>query len=268
VRGGGRLVLLGPEVTEIHREIGATIVEAKGRIELAQPLAPGLRSIDAGGRHAIEIHRPAAVFFRRGSAPWLAEIPLGAGAVVIAPDAEFILNGRIARADHAAILEELLAAGRRTAGFAEYARGIARGAHIGAVLARFRLGPILAWAAILFALFLWRSAPAFRTPARVTEAPRRESAEFTIGAANLYDRALPDDALIEEGLAALRRDLGASTGLAGPALDAAIAHSLAEAGWTDADRRRPIAAAIRRLATCFGRIDHDGSERRRPRGRA
>ncbi|MBN1420989.1 MAG: hypothetical protein JXP34_19620 [Planctomycetes bacterium] len=268
MRGGGRLVLLGPEPTEIHQEIGCTIVEAGGRVEPAQPLAAGLRAIESPGRHALELTRPAAVLFRRGSAPWLAEIPLGAGAVVVAPDAEFILNDRIARADHAAITEGFLAAGRRAVGFAEYARGIARGAHIGAVLGRFRLGPLLLWAALLFALVVWRAAPSFRTPACGTGGPPREAAEFLFGAAHLYERALPDIALIDKALAALRRGIADRSGLAGTALDAEVERALAEVSWTDADRRGPIAAAILRLEPCFRRIDHDGSERRRSRGRA
>jgi len=148
--------------------------------------------------------------------PVVARLSLGAGDVVLLACPEIFENGRLAVADHLALLEAL-AGPRRPLFFDEAAHGLESTAGLLDLLVHCGLGPALLLAGLAALATVWRQAVRVGPPERDAPDVRSEAVDLVDSLGELYDRALSRGQAIRLDWEGFVHTVGVETGLSGPA---------------------------------------------------
>jgi len=215
VRGGGRLVLgiaggYGPVWTEKEPSLA--------RLDKAYPLWPGVEALRPPVRRSLRgpaLGRAQAVVLA-GENPVVARLILGAGEVVLLACPEVLENGRLAVADHLALLEAL-AGPRRPVLFDEATHGLASSTGLLALLVRWGLGPALLLAGLAALAGVFRQGVRVGPAERDDPDIRSEAVDLVDSLGELYDRALSRGQAIRLYWEGFVHAVGVDSGLSGPA---------------------------------------------------
>lgn len=135
--------------------------------------------------------------YTAGGAPVVAERGLGAGSVVLCADSYLFSNEALAGDRQTRLLSWFLGGARRVI-FEESHLGVFESEGVMSLALQYRLGPLLAVFAVVFALFAWRSLTSL-DPGPPRDASAREAAGRGSGEAlsGLLHRAVPPASLLE-----------------------------------------------------------------------
>jgi hypothetical protein len=133
--------------------------------------------------------------FEHGEAPSVARRAVGSGEVWFLSEPELLFNGRIANADHLALLLALTSGGGPVV-FDELMHGVRIDTGVFGLFRDQGFGPAILLAALAACALAWRQAVTIGPPADPWHDPRSESVELVDSMAALYQRSLsPAEAL-------------------------------------------------------------------------
>ena len=219
VSGGGRLVLA---VDERWGPVEVAPPDSR-TVRKVYPVWPGVENLMPGRAHVLVggVLDWTHAVFAMGSGALVVRRPLGEGEVFIISCPEIFQNGRLGRADHLALLEELSGPGRPVY-FDEYVHGVRSGTGALELLRRAGLGPLVSLLLVTALAAYWRR----RTRVGPEEDPYREtrveSVDFVDSLAQLYDRALQRRQAVALYYRAFARSVSVRTGRRGEELDAKV----------------------------------------------
>jgi hypothetical protein len=257
VNGGGTLVLAissnlaGLEVRPLAKE---------ARIEKVYPIWPGVSNVspvNPCGLYGGPTDRLHAVF-ASGSETLVGRWLLGAGRIVILSCPDVFKNARLGEADHLPLLCALAGTGRPVY-FDESVHGIQTTGGMLELLRAWRLGPLVAFAALGALVLYWRRAVRVGPPEDDDAQTRVEAVEFVDSLAELYRRALSNREAIALYFGAFEHEVSIRTGLRGEALAAKVKALANGRAYPRAEGRRDISRSTFRhllgnLNAAFGRL--------------
>lgn len=261
VARGGRLVLVldrpfaGFEV--VTGRVGARVQRTFpwGGDWRYRPIPPRGLAGDAALAHAHTLYAADTV-------PLAVRRLVGAGEVFVFASPEAFSNAGLGRADHLAILTELVGAelaGGRPVFFDETGHGTTRGARLLTVLGRWGLTPALCAVGLLALLYLWRAGSRLGPAERDPGESRSEAVDLVDSLADLYGRALTGKdalALYAEGLA---RTVVVESGASEDAARARARELAPAAHDLDGPKdlgRHEFATALDQLNNAYDRVEH------------
>jgi Domain of unknown function (DUF4350) len=183
VRGGGRLIAGGTDVSWLRRIVGGRLKAATDGVEHASPLAPvaevaGVTRVDTAGSGSWTRLGGALPILGDGTRAIAAVAAVGRGSVVLLADDSPLQNGHLGTADDARFALDIAGPAARNVVFFETYHGYGSSSGIAAIPARWRA--LIVLAALATGLYLLARGRRLGPPElerRELDPPRREYVE-------------------------------------------------------------------------------------------
>jgi hypothetical protein len=219
VRNGGRLVVA------IDRRCGSLDVGPPGAGDTRKvfPIWPGVVRLDPPSLRPLKgaTAREAVSVFASADGPILSRLRRGKGEIVLCSLPELFQNGRLGKADHLALLEQLAGTGRAVF-FDEYVHGIETAAGTVEILRQWGFGPFLGMIVLAALVTFWRRRVRVGPEEDDARETRVEAVDFVDSLALLYRRMMPRRHALTLYGKAFEKAVAVQTGLRDAALKARI----------------------------------------------